>query len=110
MIDGKLKATLYDKKNYRVHIAYLILGLLLGYKVTKVHLAIRFRQEPIMCNYVWMLAQERKKYAKGTFMNDLYKLMANSLFGKTIENPENYRQHKVAIGDVDVTKLVNNKP
>jgi hypothetical protein len=56
-----------------------------------------------------MLAQERKKYPKGTSLNDLYKLMANSLFGKTIENPENYRDHKVAIGDADCLKLLNNK-
>jgi hypothetical protein len=109
MIDGKIKATLHDKKNYRVHIAYLQVGLMLGYKVTKIHRAIRFKQEPIMNSYVLMFAQERKKYPKGTFMNDLYKLMANSLFGKTIENPENYRQHKVAIGDADVTRLLNNK-
>jgi hypothetical protein len=71
VMDGKLKATLYDKKNYRVHIAYLQLGLMLGYKLTKVHRAIRFRQEPIMLSYVWMLAKERKKYPKCTFMNHL---------------------------------------
>jgi hypothetical protein len=109
IMDSKLKATLYNKKNYRVHIAYLQLGLALGYKLTKVHRAIRFRQEPVMLSYLWMLAQERKKYPKDTLMNDFYKLMANSLFGKTIENPENYRDHKVAIGDVDCLKLLNNK-
>jgi hypothetical protein len=107
--DGKLMATLYDKKNYRVHIAYLILGQHLGYKVTKIHRAIRFRQEPIMREYVLILASERKKYPKGSPLNDLYKLMANSLFGKTIENPENYRDHKVAIGEADCLKLLNNK-
>jgi DNA polymerase elongation subunit (family B) len=56
-----------------------------------------------------MLTEERKKYPKGTFLNDLYKLMANSLFGKTIENPENYRNHKVAIGDDDCIRLLNNE-
>jgi hypothetical protein len=109
MIDDKLKATLYDKKKYRVHIFYLQVGLGLGYKVTKVHRAIKFKQEPIMRDYITMLALERKKHPKGTFLNDLYKLMANSLFGKTIENPENYRDHKVAIGDEDVVKLLNNR-
>jgi hypothetical protein len=62
-----------------------------------------------MYDYVLMLAEERKKYPKGTFLNDLYKLMANSLFGKTIENPENYRNHKVAIGDDDCIRLLNNE-
>jgi hypothetical protein len=64
MIDGNVKATLYDKKNYRVHIAYLIVGVNLGYEVTKVHRAIRFRQEPIMRDYVMMLALERKNTLK----------------------------------------------
>jgi hypothetical protein len=109
VMDGKLKATLYDKKNSRVHIAYLQLGIGLCYKITKVHRAIRFKQERVMNNYVLMLAEERKKYPKGTFLNDLYKLMANSLFGNTIENPENYPNHKVAIGDDDCIRLLNNE-
>jgi hypothetical protein len=58
---------------------------------------------------VMMLAMERKKHHKGSFLNDLYRLMANSLFGKTIENPENYRDHKVAIGKHDCEKLINNR-
>jgi hypothetical protein len=33
IMDGKLKSTLYDKKNYHVHIAYLQLGLSLGYEL-----------------------------------------------------------------------------
>jgi hypothetical protein len=52
IIDGKLKATLYDKKNYRVYITYLQLGIALGYKVTKIHRAIRFKQELVMLSYV----------------------------------------------------------
>jgi hypothetical protein len=43
------------------------------------------------------------------FYEPSVKLMANSLFGKTIENPENYRDHKVAIVDADCVKLLNNK-
>jgi hypothetical protein len=56
-----------------------------------------------------MLAEERKKYPIGTFLNDLYKLMANSLFGKTIGNPKNYRDHKEAIGDEDCIRLLNKR-
>jgi hypothetical protein len=109
ILDGKLKATLYPKKKYIVHIAYLQLGLTLGYRLTKVQGAFRFRQDYVMQGYVRMLAEERKKYPKGTFLNDLYKLMANSLFGKTIENAKNYRSHKVAIGDEDCLRLLNNE-
>jgi hypothetical protein len=108
IMDSKLKAILYNKKNYRVHIAYLQLGLSLGYRISKVHGAVRFRQEPVMYSYIWMLAEERKKYPVDTFLNDLYKIMANSLFGKTIENAKNYRNHKIAIGDDDCLRLLNN--
>jgi hypothetical protein len=42
-------------------------------------------------------------------MNDLYKLMASSFFGNTIENPENYRNHKIAISSEDCLRLLNNE-
>jgi hypothetical protein len=108
MIDGKLKATLYNKTNYIVHIIYLQLGLRLGYKVTKIHRILSFRQAPIMRDYIMMLAMERKKYPKGTTMNELYKLMANSLFGKTCENPMNYRKVKFSSGRDQVLRMLNN--
>jgi hypothetical protein len=40
IMDGKLKATLHNKKNYRVRIGYLQLGLSLGYRISKVHRAV----------------------------------------------------------------------
>jgi hypothetical protein len=107
-LDDKLKCTLYDKKNYIVHIAYLQLGLQLGYQVTKIHRAVKFRQDYMMNSYIIMLAEERKKYPKGTFMNELYKKMANSLFGKTCENPKNYCDNRIAVGDKDVRRMLNN--
>jgi hypothetical protein len=35
-VDGKLECTLFPKRNYLVHIAYLQLGMKLGYKLVKV--------------------------------------------------------------------------
>jgi hypothetical protein len=43
VIDGKLKATLYRKTNYKVHIVYLQLGLMLGYKISRIHRILSFR-------------------------------------------------------------------
>jgi hypothetical protein len=61
----------------------------------------------IMQNYIMHLANERKKYPKDTFMNAFLKLLSNALFGKTCENPENYRKTKFAIGDKQVTAMLN---
>jgi len=108
IIDGKLKATLYNKTNYVTHIVNLQLGLRLGYKITKIHRILSFKQAPIMRDYITMLAMERKKYPKGTSMNELYKLMANSLFGKTCENPMNYRKIRFVKGKDQCLRMLNN--
>jgi hypothetical protein len=108
IMDNKLKATLYKKTNYRVHIVYLQLVLKLGYKISKIHRILSFKQAPVMRDYVTMLATECIKYKKGTFINELYKLMANSLFGKTCENPMNYHKVKFAVGKDQCLRMLNN--
>jgi hypothetical protein len=88
-LNGKLIATLYPKKNYKVHIAYLKWAISKGYQVTKIHRVIRFRQAPIFKSYIEHLVDERKKYPKGTFLNEFYKILANSLFVKCCEDQRN---------------------
>jgi hypothetical protein len=105
---NKLVATLYPKKNYVSHIANLQLGLDLGYKITNVHRVLKFRQERFMKDYIDHLCAERKKYPKGTFYNEYYKLLANSLFGKTCENPYKYRKFRFATGYQESIRLLNN--
>ena len=57
----------------------------LGMRLTKVHRALRFDQSPWMESYIQMNTELRKK-AASDFEEDLYKLMNNSFFGKTMEN------------------------
>ena len=59
----------------------LQLYLSLGMKLKKVHRALRYEQSP----YIRMNTELRKK-ATSAFEKDLYKLMNNSVFGKTMEN------------------------
>jgi hypothetical protein len=40
-------------------------------------------------------------------MNDFYKLLANSLFGKTCENPEKYRKLQFFCGTSKILKALN---
>ena len=57
----------------------------LGMRLTKVHRALRFDQSPWMEPYIRMNTELRKKAARN-FEKDLYKLINNSVFGKTMEN------------------------
>ncbi|XP_034266860.1 uncharacterized protein LOC117661806 [Pantherophis guttatus] len=81
----KLVPNLRDKEHYVLHYRNLQLYLSLGMRLKKIHRALRFKQSPWMEPYIRMNTDLRKK-ASSDFEEDLYKLMNNSVFGKTIEN------------------------
>ena len=80
--------TLEDKEKYVTHYSNLQFYLRQGMRVKKVHRVIEIDQEP------WMEPYSRMNTAfctqsKGDFETDFYKLMNNSMFGKTMENLRN---------------------
>ncbi|KAK3753831.1 hypothetical protein RRG08_006222 [Elysia crispata] len=81
----KLVPNLRDKNHDVLHHRNLQLYLGLGMKLKKVHRALRFEQSPWMEPYIRMNTELRKQ-ATNAFEKDLYKLMNNSVFGKTMEN------------------------
>ncbi|KAL9958218.1 hypothetical protein ACROYT_G035203 [Oculina patagonica] len=84
----KLVLTLEDKSNYVVHYRNLQFYLKQGMKLKKVHKVMEFEQECWMEPYIRMNTEFRKK-AKNDFEKNFYKLMNNSVFGKTMENLRN---------------------
>ena len=81
----KLVPNLMDKKKYVVHYKNLQLYLKLGMKIKKIHRILEFDEKPWMEPYIRLNTELRKK-AKSSFEKDFFKLMNNSVFGKTMEN------------------------
>ena len=84
----KLVPTLHNKDRYVLYYRNQQLYMSLGMRLAKVHRAFRFDQSPWMQPYIRMNTELRKK-AASDFNKDLYKLMNNSVFGKTMENLRN---------------------
>ena len=94
----KLIPNLRDKKNYVIHYKNLMQCLKLGMELKKIHRGIRFVESEWMKLYIDTNVNLRAQ-AKNNFEKDFFKLMNNSVFGKTMENIRN----RV------VVKLVNTK-
>ena len=68
-----------------VHLKTLQLYISLGLKVTKIHRALTFTRASWMKPYIEKNTQMRTK-ASNEFEKDLYKLMNNFVFGRTMMN------------------------
>ena len=90
----KLNCNVRHKENYVIHISALKQALNDGLKLAKVQRIIQFDQEAWLKTYIDMNTDQRKD-AKNDFEKDIFKLMNNPAFGKTMENVRNHRDIKI---------------
>jgi hypothetical protein len=103
----KLMTTFHDKSSYVLHYRSLKLYVSLGLKVTAVNLGIKFKQSPLIRDYIQFNSDKRAN-ATNSFDTNYYKLLSNSLFGKTIERPENRVRVVLTTDPEKHQKLVGN--
>ena len=97
--DKKLILDLLSKKNYKIYYKNLEYYMKLGIKITKVHKILTFDEKPFLKDYIDLNTSLRKE-AKNDLEKDLFKLMNNAIFGKSMENVLNRSN----------IKLINNDP
>ena len=94
----KLVCNTHNKGNYEVHIRSLKQALNHGLKLTMIYRIFEFRQEEWLKPYIEMNIKLRMQ-AKNDFDKDFFKLVNNSVFGKTMENVRKHRDIKIVTTD-----------
>jgi len=88
VLTEKLVPKINDKTKYVTHYVNLKLYICLGMKLKRVHRVLQFDQSPWMKPYIDFNTDKRRQ-ATTDFERDFYKLLNNSVFGKTMENLRN---------------------
>lgn len=101
----KLLTTFEKRGGYVLHYRNLKLYLRLGLVVEEIRAGLLFKQKPVMKDYVEFNSLQRAR-ARNDFDVDFYKLLSNSLFGKTIENPEKRTKVKLCRTREELEKSV----
>ena len=99
----KLIPHFYDHERYVIDYRNLKYIVGLGVEISKVHTIVSYQQSRWLKPYIDFNTDMRKN-AKNDFEKDFFKLMNNSVFGKTMENVRNRMQMHLTTDDDNAEK------
>ncbi|XP_053208508.1 uncharacterized protein LOC128392507 [Panonychus citri] len=99
----KLVTTFLKREKYVVHGKTLYFYLKEGMKLKKIHRIIRFKQAPWLKPYVEFCTEQRKQ-SSTNFEKDFWKLMVNSIYGKTIEDKRKHTHVELVLDNASAEK------
>jgi hypothetical protein len=105
-ITSKLCGTFEDKINYTVDIRNLKYFLEQGMELIQVNKCLQYDQSRWLAPWIEMNTEFRKE-SKNDFEKDFFKLMNNSVFGKTMENVRGRIDMKIATTEKYSLKYTN---
>ena len=99
----KLIPNLFPKKNHIAHYRNLKYSLAHGWKLTKVHRILEFKQSQWMKPYIDFNTEKRMQATNDADKN-FFKLMINSVYGKTMENMRKRMKIRIVTNKKDCNK------
>jgi oligoribonuclease NrnB/cAMP/cGMP phosphodiesterase (DHH superfamily) len=99
----KLIPHLHEHKRYVIDYRNLEYLVGLGVEIAEVHTIVSYSQSRWLKPYIDFNTEMRKK-AKNEFEKDFFKLMNNSVFGKTMENVRNRMKMHLTTDDANAEK------
>ena len=103
---NKLAPNLMSKKNYGVHYKNLQYYLSQGLILKKVHRILEFKQSDWMKPYIDFNTQKRKEATNEADKN-LFKLLNNAVYGKTMENMRKRIKIRITTNEKDFLKYAS---
>ena len=100
----KLVPNLMPKTNYVLHLRNLQLYLKHGLRLVKIHKILEFSQDAWLKPYVELCTRNRQQ-AKTETEKNFWKLLVNSVFGKSMENVRNRVNVRLVTDPLKVKKL-----
>jgi len=104
--EKKLTSTFFDREKVVLHALNLQLYLKLGLKIKEIFRVIKFDQKPFMKSWVDFCTEKRSQ-STNDFTKNFWKLLVNSVYGKTIESLNNRKQVKIVNNPSEFTKLIS---